>query len=485
MKFKSYAQNFEDYLLWRALKNVKKGFYVDVGAQHPVVDSVSRGFYDLGWRGIHVEPVAKYAELLRKDRPDECVLELALGANEGELVLNVIPDTGLSTGDEQIAKAHEQHGFESEKTTVPLSTLAVVLAPYENEEIHWLKIDVEGFEKLVLEGWDSTKHRPWVMLVESTEPLSQNQNQAQWEYLITDADYQFVLFDGINRFYVANEHVDLKQAFTSSINVFDDFTISEHASPQKWLGIKEQRDALLAVSEARLQLVIGDLKSEINQSQIKLTISERKQAKTQYQLAQKAKNQIELRSAQHDSEQIIITLREKTLQQEALIIDAAKQILLMRQSVSWRLTKPIRAMTYFLPQSWHLWLRDRLRDLWRLIVIRNGKRENHPIKIFQDSERSKVMKTKIRALGPYISELPVIGRFFRIVIAIIRLPEERIQFRQHMAEHTVRMHNEENALAATNARLVRHEHFLTTQVPRLAQKVAEINRGLPNKSSNT
>ena len=40
--FTSYAQNFEDVMLWRALKHVQKGTYVDVGAQHPVIDSVSK-----------------------------------------------------------------------------------------------------------------------------------------------------------------------------------------------------------------------------------------------------------------------------------------------------------------------------------------------------------------------------------------------------------------------------------------------------------
>jgi hypothetical protein len=79
----------------------------------------------------------------------------------------------------------------------------------------------------------------------------------------------------------------------------------------------------------------------------------------------------------------------------------------------------------------------------------------------------------------------VIGRFIRIIIAVIRLPEERIQFRQHMAEHRVRMQNEESALAATNARLARHEQFLTMQVPRLAQKVAEARRSHPSDEAST
>ena len=46
MNFVSYAQNFEDVLLWRALRDIEHGFYVDVGAQDPVTDSVSLSFYE-------------------------------------------------------------------------------------------------------------------------------------------------------------------------------------------------------------------------------------------------------------------------------------------------------------------------------------------------------------------------------------------------------------------------------------------------------
>ena len=55
--FVSYAQNFEDVMLWRALSHVDCGFYIDIGAHHPTIDSVSLAFYERGWTGIDVEPV--------------------------------------------------------------------------------------------------------------------------------------------------------------------------------------------------------------------------------------------------------------------------------------------------------------------------------------------------------------------------------------------------------------------------------------------
>ena len=72
--FDSFAQNGEDVVLWRALGHIANGRYVDVGANHPTNDSVTRAFYDRGWRGIAIEPDPTYARLVpprasgRRDR---------------------------------------------------------------------------------------------------------------------------------------------------------------------------------------------------------------------------------------------------------------------------------------------------------------------------------------------------------------------------------------------------------------------------------
>ena len=94
MLLTSYAQNFEDVQLWRALKHVKNGFYIDVGAQDPIVASVSLAFYEQGWRGVHVEPVAYYARKLRAARPDEEVFEVAIGDREGPIASYDLLGTG-------------------------------------------------------------------------------------------------------------------------------------------------------------------------------------------------------------------------------------------------------------------------------------------------------------------------------------------------------------------------------------------------------
>jgi FkbM family methyltransferase len=225
-KLISYAQNFEDVMLWRALSHVVNGCYVDVGAQSPDTDSVSRMFYEHGWRGVHVEPTPQYANLLRDRRPDEVVLQVAVSDQPGILQFFNIADTGLSTTDPAIAAEHREAGFNVSDVRVPALTLDTVLEQVPATDIHWLKVDVEGAEELVLRGWQRDTRLPWLVVVESTRPLSSEQSHQNWEPILLDKGYRFVYFDGLNRFYASAQHPELDAAFESGPNVFDDFSLS-------------------------------------------------------------------------------------------------------------------------------------------------------------------------------------------------------------------------------------------------------------------
>jgi FkbM family methyltransferase len=219
----SYAQNYEDVMLWRALWWVKGGFYIDVGAWDPVVDSVSKAFYEHGWRGIDVEPLPEYAEALRQDRPGNTVIQALVSPVAEKRQFFHIPETGLSTSLQDYAERHRQKGWNIEEIEVESVTLAELFRQANGREIHWLKIDAEGMEKDVLESWGQHGARPWVVVVEATQPNSQVLSVADWEYMLFERGYSFVYFDGLNRFYVHHSHAELRQCFTVPPNVFDGF----------------------------------------------------------------------------------------------------------------------------------------------------------------------------------------------------------------------------------------------------------------------
>lgn len=224
MPFISYAQNYEDVILWRALKHVKTGFYIDVGASDPVDDSVTKAFYDIGWRGINIEPVPRYFNLICEKRPLDINLQVAAGDQVGTIKIFDAHDIrGWGTSSENLFKKYRESGLRVDTIEVPIMTLTKICNDYVGQkEIHFLKIDVEGMELSVLRGMDFTAWRPWIIIIETFDPETNSIRIDTNNYMLS-AGYQKVYYDGLNNFYVAVEHEELKAAFFAPPNVFDDF----------------------------------------------------------------------------------------------------------------------------------------------------------------------------------------------------------------------------------------------------------------------
>lgn len=223
-KFISYAQNLEDVILWRALRGIACGFYIDIGANHPVNDSVTNAFYDRGWHGINIEPIQSLHSLLTDERSGDINLCCAISSAPGTAMFYEIRGAyGLSTLERSVADEHAQKGHELQAYVVPVRTMVDVCATYEVTEVHFLKIDVEGAEKAVLEGMPFDRIKPWIIVVEATKPNSQTPSHQEWEGLLTTQGYSFVYFDGANRFYLSDLHLELAEAFRAPPNVFDNY----------------------------------------------------------------------------------------------------------------------------------------------------------------------------------------------------------------------------------------------------------------------
>ena len=226
MSFISNAQNFEDVMIWRALKHVTNGFYIDVGAAWPDIHSVTKSFYDAGWSGINIEPNKFFFDLYPIQRSNDINLQLAIGDKSGFFNLNVLGNSGLSSLDQTITDRHVANGHIAEILSVEVQTLSFICGQYAaNREIHFLKIDVEGFEQQVLLGNDWRIYRPWVIVIEATIPMQQVENYEIWEPILINADYLFAYADGLNRFYVSKEHRELLESFKYPPNVFDSFKL--------------------------------------------------------------------------------------------------------------------------------------------------------------------------------------------------------------------------------------------------------------------
>ena len=227
----SYSQNGEDVRLWRAFRSLTPPAttghftYVDVGANHPFDLSITASLYQQGWRGLLVEADPYFAGQLRLFRPEDQVAELAASDRGGEITFHRVLGTGLGTLSESEAQAAKSAGFAVEEFRVPTTPLNQILEGFlanrPDSEIHFMSIDVEGAEPLVLAGLDLNKFRPWVICIEAIDAETKEPNHAHWQAQLLENNYLDVAFDGINRWYVATEHSELVTDIATPLNPID------------------------------------------------------------------------------------------------------------------------------------------------------------------------------------------------------------------------------------------------------------------------
>jgi FkbM family methyltransferase len=352
MSFISYAQNFEDVMLWRALKHIDQGFYIDVGANDPDIDSVTKAFYERGWRGINVEPVPQWFERLEKARPRDLNLQLALGAEPGEITLYEIPDTGLSTAEKKFAERHEaERGYQSRKLSVKMNTLSRVCVTFHLAPIHFLKIDVEGAEKAVLQGTDFGKIRPWIILVEATLPNTQEESYSDWEPLLLNAGYEYAYFDGLNRYYVAGEHENLMAAFKAPPNVFDDFVRSDRLESERRAReaeakVKEveqrARQAEAHAQEAETKALQAEERAAQAESKAERAEVKAEQAEVKAEQAEALAQQAQQRASQAEARAREAETKARQAEERTALAEATLHAVFRGRS--WRVTQPLRRL---------------------------------------------------------------------------------------------------------------------------------------------
>ncbi|AWJ93509.1 hypothetical protein Sp245p_27005 (plasmid) [Azospirillum baldaniorum] len=370
MTFISYAQNYEDVMLHRALKGVEKGFYIDVGANDPVQYSVTKAFYERGWRGINIEPIDAWYERLTEERPEDINLKVAVTDQPGILKLFDVLGSGLSTASGDVADRHRESGFETRELFVPALTLESICRDYKVGDVHFLKVDVEGAERQVLASIALEAYRPWIILVEATAPMSEEENHHLWSSLLTDRGYDQVYFDGLNQFYVAREHAELGEAFRKPPNVFDRFVPHElviarnhgaaaeaelarvEAELDRVRNLAEERGKYGSRVEAELDRV-RKLVDERGEHSVRVEAEldrVRKLAEERGAQTGKARERIaalegELAGVRGEIERLQARLAELSQENQhwwALADELTRTLQSLRGSFSWRLTAPLR-----------------------------------------------------------------------------------------------------------------------------------------------
>ncbi len=166
--FKSYGATGEDVLLNKIFKN-HKGFYIDVGALHPINGSLTYNLYNKGWRGLNFDIDEKNIRFFKIFRRRDSSFRMAISSSKGKVNSYILGSgSGLNTLERSWAeKWSKLIGKDYFIQQLNKTTLTSVVKKFKiQNKIDLLNIDVEGHEIEVLNGSDFKLFRPKIITIE-------------------------------------------------------------------------------------------------------------------------------------------------------------------------------------------------------------------------------------------------------------------------------------------------------------------------------
>ena len=113
----------------------------------------------------------------------------------------------------------------------------------------------------MIRSWRPSAVRPWIVVVESIDPLRHVDVSEAWEAELLALGYAFAYSDGLNRFYVSDAHRELKEAFSFGPNIFDSFALSGTSSAP-FCNVVKAQVAEFAARENNLSVQLASLRAE-------------------------------------------------------------------------------------------------------------------------------------------------------------------------------------------------------------------------------
>ena len=200
----NFSQTGEEVIIQWILKDIKQGFYLDVGCHHPYKISNTFRLYLNGWHGIAIDANYKLIEKWKRKRKNDIPLVAAISDVEKEVTFYEFLESEVNTIDENMSHEwKEKFNYRSERklTTQTLTSILDTHLPI-NQVIDLLTVDVEGNDFNVIKSIDLLKYRPKLIVVEIHGFDLANINTNEIYQYLTNKNYTLVSFATMNGYFV-------------------------------------------------------------------------------------------------------------------------------------------------------------------------------------------------------------------------------------------------------------------------------------------
>ena len=181
------------------------GTCVEVGAANGT-DSNTYSFELAGWKAVCIEPNEALFNICKQHR--KISLNYAVGEdNLNDVDFNIVTlnggneqaCSGLNV-DKRLLEQHQSYNPSQRVVKIDVKTLDTILSDLSIDHIDFVSIDTEGTELSVLKGFNLSKYKPHIMVIEN------NFNEPAIEQYLKGHGYNKFLREQVNDFYKNDEY---------------------------------------------------------------------------------------------------------------------------------------------------------------------------------------------------------------------------------------------------------------------------------------
>jgi FkbM family methyltransferase len=201
---KHFAQFGEDILVSTIFRNIKKGFYVDIGAYHPFKGSLTYNLYKKGWQGVNIDLSKASIELFQIARPSDTNINCAISSENKETFY--YENSPINQQNSLTKQSDNQ-----KKISINSYKLETILKKNGFQKVDYINIDTEGNEIEILRSVDFEKVKPILITLEDNSFIIDSEQKVEKIKFMKENNYELINIIGVTLFLLRKDYLNTLQ----------------------------------------------------------------------------------------------------------------------------------------------------------------------------------------------------------------------------------------------------------------------------------